>query len=262
MKSHHQLRSWGLWKYIEGPGSEPPIIPPLQKTTECTGHTRQGVQETLVFPGNEEEHNKKTEEARPWMDSNDLALSKIICAVPNSQLNLGDLQYAKEAWEALHAYYLPRNLHRVTSLKGDITAYRCGPGADIVQWLKAMGDIYNTFCCMDRHCMITCLKPDAGMNLTPDYAIRSANMTSTSPIPSQSALPNSSLRFATSVGFAAETTLKLPPLMLLQLVMMLRREDNNMRAHQTGHHQSTHALTYSAPINSANFRRITVSISA
>ena len=43
MKSHHQLRSWGLWKYIEGPGSEPPIIPPLQKTTECTGRTRQGV---------------------------------------------------------------------------------------------------------------------------------------------------------------------------------------------------------------------------
>ena len=153
MKSHHQLRSWGLWKYIEGPGSEPPIIPPLQKTTECTGRTRQGVQETLVFPGNEEEHNKKTEEARPWMDGNDIALSKIVCAVPNSQLNLGDLQYAKEAWEALRAYYLPRNSHRVTSLKGDITAYRCGPGADIVQWLKAMGDMYNTLCCMDRHRM-------------------------------------------------------------------------------------------------------------
>ena len=153
MKSHHQLRSWGLWKYIEGSDSEPPTIPPLRKTTECTGRTRQGTQETLVFPGNEEEHKKKEEEARPWMEGNELALSKIVCAVPDSQLNLGDLQYAKQAWEALRAYYLPRNSHWVTSLKGDITAYRCGPGVDIVQWLKTMGDMYSSLRCMDRHRM-------------------------------------------------------------------------------------------------------------
>ena len=52
MKSHHQLHSWGLWKYIEGPDLEPSIVPPLRKTMECTGHTKQGTQETLVFPGN------------------------------------------------------------------------------------------------------------------------------------------------------------------------------------------------------------------
>lgn len=87
------------------------------------------------------------------MEANNIALSKIICMVPNSQLNLGDLQYVKQAWEALHTYYLPRNSHWVTSLKGNITAYHCGPGADIVQWLKTIGDMYNMLCCMDHHCM-------------------------------------------------------------------------------------------------------------
>ena len=45
------------------------------------------------------------------MEANNIALSKIIGIFPNSQLNLEDLQYMKQAWEALHTYYLSRNSH-------------------------------------------------------------------------------------------------------------------------------------------------------
>ncbi|KAF8477984.1 hypothetical protein DFH94DRAFT_683153 [Russula ochroleuca] len=95
MKSHHQLRSWGLWKHIEGLDSDPPPIPVLKKPVECTGPNKQGIEVTIAYQGNEEEHKKKMEEAKPWVEANQLALSKIVSVTPNSQLHLVDVQYAK-----------------------------------------------------------------------------------------------------------------------------------------------------------------------
>ena len=37
MKLYHQLLSWGIWKYINGPELVAPIIPSLEEPSELTG---------------------------------------------------------------------------------------------------------------------------------------------------------------------------------------------------------------------------------
>jgi gag-polypeptide of LTR copia-type len=150
-KSRHSLKTWGLWKYIEGPHSIAPVIPPLREAKEITAPDKDGVSHTVFLGDNSEIHQKKTEEAEPWTEANDLVLSKIINATPHSQLHLVEsTPYARIAWERLESAYRPHNSLRATSLKKDITNLRCTPDMDIGQWLHTVKELYSTLCCMDR----------------------------------------------------------------------------------------------------------------
>jgi hypothetical protein len=150
IKSRFKLRSWDLWKYIEGPESEPPVIPALAETvarrgssTDDSGHTK-----TLHVQGSSaEEHKQKTEESggEPWMAANNLALAKIVCAVPGAQMHLvEDAKYAKQAWESLRSYYQPGGVFRAQAIRSNIVTYRCTPDMDVARWLNDMQGLYSS----------------------------------------------------------------------------------------------------------------------
>jgi hypothetical protein len=150
-KSRHSLKTWGLWKYIDGPHSIPPIIPPLSEAQEITAPDKDGVPHTVFLSDTTEAHQMKTKEAEPWTEANDLVHTKIINATPHSQLHLvEDTPYAKVAWERLASTYQPQNSLRATSLKKDIINYRCSPDMDVGQWLHNVKELYSTLSCMDR----------------------------------------------------------------------------------------------------------------
>ena len=124
-KSRHSLKTWGLWKYIDGPHSIPPIIPPLSQAQEITAPDKDGISHTVFLSDTTEAHQAKTKEAEPWTEANDLVHTKIINATPHNSL-------------------------RATSLKKDITNYRCTPDMDVGQWLHNVKELYSTLSCMDR----------------------------------------------------------------------------------------------------------------
>ena len=150
-KSTHLLRGWGLWKYINGPLSAPPAIPTLRDAKPITAPDKDGVEHTVIIPSNLEEHQKKTQEAEPWMEANDLALSKIINAIPHSQLHLvEDAKYARVAWLRLHFAYRPRNSIRASNLRSDITGSQCTPDMDVGQWITHVNELYSSLCILSR----------------------------------------------------------------------------------------------------------------
>ena len=51
-KVYHKLDEWDLLKYIEGPTSEPPIIPPLCKTTTYHGFDPNDIVTSVCILGN------------------------------------------------------------------------------------------------------------------------------------------------------------------------------------------------------------------
>jgi hypothetical protein len=149
-RSQRKLRGWGLWKYIDGAYSTPPEIPPFRPTTIQKGKGKSGVVEDFEVEGNKDEFDKRTEEAKPWLSGNELALDKIIDATPSEILPMvQDLPYAKQAWEVLHETYQPMNAMRAASVRGDITSYRCTSDMDVSLWLKDMQKQFNILRDMD-----------------------------------------------------------------------------------------------------------------
>jgi hypothetical protein len=147
-KSFHQLRSCGLWKYIE---SSPPIVPPLRGTADCHSFDDNGYATTIQVAGNKDEHQRKSRDFERWMTGNNLVLSKIVLAVPDAQLHLVmHAEFAKDAWESLRSYYHPRNDFQVTRIKGDIATHRCTPDMDVGKWLHDMQCLYSSLCLIDR----------------------------------------------------------------------------------------------------------------
>jgi hypothetical protein len=149
-KSYHKLREWDLWKYIEGPTSIPPEIPPLRQPIEYHGLNDENELATVRVPGNVIEHDNAVRAAQPWMTSNNIALSRIVAALPSHQLHLVQhTTYAKHAWEALRSVYQPRNSLRATTIKGQIMSYRCTPDLKVSTWLNDMQNLYNSLCGLD-----------------------------------------------------------------------------------------------------------------
>ena len=205
------------------------------------------------------------------MEANNIALSKIICMVPNSQLNLGDLQYVKQAWEALHTYYLPRNSHWVMSLKGtsllttvalEQTLYS---GSRPWETCTTCSVAWITIACQTTNLLLslltTCHKADTGMSSILANVTRSVSMMNMS-LPSQSAPPSSSSRYKTSAGFATEIIPKPPPHMPLLPTMKLRREDNTALTRQMAQHSNIHVQTCHAPTSFAGFPKAIASTNA
>ena len=149
-----ELRSLGLLKYVVGPQSTPPIIPPLREDEYLEGSDDEGAVKTFHVTGNAKEHKQKVRDAKPWMKKNDLALTKIYRTLPSKQLHfLTDVFYASEAWEILRAHYQPRNSSLVTALRSDLQGYRCTHSMDVNEWLNDMQRIYHQLCDMDPDAM-------------------------------------------------------------------------------------------------------------
>jgi len=153
-KSYHKLREWDLLKYIEGPTSNPPPIPPLRETTTYHGVDDDGHLSTTHVLGNATEHQQAVLAAQPWLAGNNSALSRIVAAVPSQQLHLVQhAKYAKQAWEALRSTYQPRNSLRAATIKAQIMSYRCTSDMNIAKWLTDMQRLYNSLCDLDTERM-------------------------------------------------------------------------------------------------------------
>ena len=95
---YHKLDEWDLLKYIEGPTSEPPIIPPLRKTTTYHGFDPNDVVTSVYISGNAAEHEQAKQDAEPWIKGNKSALNKIIAAAPGNKMHLiKHAKYTKQA---------------------------------------------------------------------------------------------------------------------------------------------------------------------
>jgi gag-polypeptide of LTR copia-type len=149
-KAFHNLRTWDLWKYIEGPHSIAPIIPSLREAQSHHGVDDDGHMVTAHVPSNKSERDDAIKQALPWTEANNLCLTKIINAVPSNRMHLVKrFPYAKQAWENLKSTYQPRNSLRASALKSDITAFRCQLHMDVIQWLNDMQQLFNTLCDID-----------------------------------------------------------------------------------------------------------------
>ena len=139
-KAELQLLSWDLLKYVTGPDSTPPNIPDLHESFIQRGSDPAdptGEIKLFCVHGNAAERAQATEDAQPWMTKNNTALSKIVNAVPQSQMHIVDgVLYACEAWTNLRDYYQPLNSILADTLVGDLHAYRCTSTMDVGVWLN------------------------------------------------------------------------------------------------------------------------------
>ena len=87
MKSQVHLHGWGLWKYICGPESMLPIIPPLHEETRHKGCLDDGTVKTFCITGNAVEHDKIIVTAEPWMAQNNLMLFSIYMGLSSCPLH-------------------------------------------------------------------------------------------------------------------------------------------------------------------------------
>jgi hypothetical protein len=69
-QSYHKLCEWDLLKYIEGPESQPPIIPTLHCTIAHCGVSDDGNMATFHISGNEDEDEQALTDITPWMTGN------------------------------------------------------------------------------------------------------------------------------------------------------------------------------------------------
>jgi hypothetical protein len=154
LRCYHILRTSGLWKYIDGPESDSPVIPPLCQSQTFSGPDKDGVIREITLAGNNTERDKMIKESQPWFEGNDLLLSKIVSVAPELQMHLvEDKVYTKQAWIKVCNIYKPHNSTRAQSLKGDITSYRCTPDMDVLHWLTDIQRMYADLYRIDRHCM-------------------------------------------------------------------------------------------------------------
>ena len=139
-KAELQLLSWDLLKYVTGPESSPPIIPDLhpsfiQRGSDPADPT--GALKLFRVHGNATERNQALDDAKPWMTQNNTALSKIVNAVPKSQMHaVKGIIYAREAWNNLRDLYQPLNSMLAEVSLGDLHSYRCTPTMDVSVWLN------------------------------------------------------------------------------------------------------------------------------
>ena len=148
------LQSLGLWKYIEGPESIPPIIPPLVEDEYLEGSDGEGNIKLFHVRGNTKERKQKLKAAKPWMKKNNIVIAKIFRSLSSRQLHfVNDVAYASEAWEILRSHYQPTNSALAQSLRTDLQGYRCSTTMNVTEWLDDMQRIYNSLIDMEPDAM-------------------------------------------------------------------------------------------------------------
>ena len=119
-----EICSLGLWKYIEGPDSKLPVIPPLQEDTYMEGSDDEGNIKTFHIHGNAKLHKQKIRTAKPWMKKNNILLNKLFWSMSGTPLHfVTDITYTAEVWDVLHSHYQPVNLSLAVSIWSDIQGY-------------------------------------------------------------------------------------------------------------------------------------------
>ena len=83
---------------------------------------------------------------------NNTALSKIVNAVPKSQMHaVKGIIYAREAWNNLRDLYQPLNSMLAEVSLGNFHSYRCTLTMDVSVWLNDLQGLYQTLIDMDPH---------------------------------------------------------------------------------------------------------------
>ncbi len=146
-KSYHKLCKWDLLKYVEGPDSDPPNIPPLHPLRTYHGVNDEGHLSTTHILGNAVKHEQALMAAKPWITGDHSTLSHIIVALPANQLHLMQhVQHAKQARDNLHSHYQPRNLLCTATIKSQLITYCCTPDMNLTTWLTDLQKLYNSLC--------------------------------------------------------------------------------------------------------------------
>ena len=105
-EAYHKLNEWDLLKYIEGPLSDPPVIPLLREPATYHGSDPNGVLTSVRVTRNANKHKQATCDTEPWLEGNKSALNKIIAAVSGNKIHLvKHAKYAKQGWESLCSVY-------------------------------------------------------------------------------------------------------------------------------------------------------------
>jgi hypothetical protein len=110
IQSEIQLVGQGLWKYIIGPESTPPVIPPLRGPFTQKGLDKQGAENEVQVPGNASERKKALDNAKPWMEKNDLTRAILCKSLHNRQLHrVKHIPYTSQIWELLRLQFIKPN---------------------------------------------------------------------------------------------------------------------------------------------------------
>lgn len=144
IQSEIQLLGQGLWKYVVGPESNPPVIPPLRQPFTQYGIDKHGVENEINVPGNAQERQKAIDNAKPWIEKNDYTRAVICKSLDNRQLHrVKHIPYASQVWESLRQKFIKPNSALSNSNKSSLITYLCTPEMDVATWLDDMERLYD-----------------------------------------------------------------------------------------------------------------------
>ena len=144
IQSEIQLLGQGLWKYVVGPESNPPIIPPLRQPFTQYGIDKHGVENEINVPGNAQERQKAIDNAKPWIEKNDYTRAVICKSLDSRQLHrVKHIPYASQVWESLRQNFIKPNSALSNSNKSSLITYLCTPEMDVATWLDDMERLYD-----------------------------------------------------------------------------------------------------------------------
>jgi hypothetical protein len=149
-KGKLELQAIGCWKFIKGPLSMPPVIPPLRRSQRIKGPDNTGTERTIIITGNEMEVQQAIDDAVPWEEGSLKALNTISQAMPATKLHLVQTaKTANDAWENLKAEYRSVNAMSATRLKTNILGYKFLEGYKMANWRDDMQRMYQELCDVD-----------------------------------------------------------------------------------------------------------------
>jgi hypothetical protein len=144
------LEAWGMWDYVGGSNTTAPVIPQKIEASEVTGIDANGVQVTIVKPGNAVQYQAAIDAAKPWMEVDKRAKALIFNAVPSSHFHLVQCcTTANMAWESLKAAFLPANAERGAYLKKRMQQYPCRADMNVTQFVDDHLKMYVDLCRVD-----------------------------------------------------------------------------------------------------------------
>jgi hypothetical protein len=150
VKAKYRLRTMELWGYIEGPSSDPPVVPELHKPKIIRGPDQNGNTVTIHYPGNQTAVDTAQAIANPWIKKDGQALDLIMNAVPDDLLYLVKRSTsAKQAWTSLRTSLQPSNSTRALAIKQRIVSYSCESSFNVMTWLDDCQRQYDELCNMD-----------------------------------------------------------------------------------------------------------------
>lgn len=139
VKFQVRLQSFKLWKYIDGPDSQPPAIPVLCRRRQVEGEDLEENDTDIFLPENEDEVRNAERTAISWVEADTIAKSLLIDTVPQCKLHLvKHAVTAKQAWNVLLQEYQSINAMHADRFKRNINtySYRDYNGITPAEWIE------------------------------------------------------------------------------------------------------------------------------